>query len=135
MASGIIDRALLDFDAAPEASSFRQLFGVWKGLHDKLSAAARAGDTTTADALLDAQTHLMSLAAHLPAKSLEDVLFKLAFWRWDANDLDSDFASLQRGDQIVYSVFRDLAALTGEREVLTEGDVQSNYFSRTEKPD
>ncbi len=128
MASEIIDRALLDFDcpaaAAVEGSTFKRLFAVWTELQDKLAAA-----TADADSILDAQTRLMAMASHLPAKSVEDVLYKLAFWRWDSGNLDADFSSLQRGDQIVYSAFRDLAALTGDRAVLTKADVASNFLS------
>lgn len=132
MASGIIDRALLDGDGPIESSSFKQLFSVWRGLHEKLAAAAASGDAKAADALCDAQTSLMAMAAHLPARSIEDLLYKLAFWRWDSNDLNADFSSLQRGDQIVYSVFRDLAAMTGAKDALTETDIRSNYLSGSE---
>lgn len=132
MASEIIDRALLDFvdpDAvAAEGSPFKRLFNVWRDLHERLKSA-----TVDAEKLLDAQTSLMSMAAHLPARSVEDALYKLAFWRWDSNDLETEFSSLQRGDQIVYSAFRDLVTLTGESGVLTPADVASNYLSAPPK--
>lgn len=125
VASEIIDRALLDFAdqsaSAEGGSTFKRLFAVWTDLNDKLAVAK-----ADADAILDAQTRLMSMAAHLPARSVEDVLYKLAFWRWDSCDLDTDFSALQRGDQIVYSAFRDLAVLTGDTAALTPADIASN---------
>lgn len=133
MASEFMDRALFDFDdfetPTLEGSPFKRLFGVWRDLHERLKSA-----TADADKLLDAQTSLMSMAAHLPANSPEDVLYKLAFWRWDSSDLEADFSSLQRGDQIVYSAFRDLATLTDDRNVLMDVDVASNYLSAAPKP-
>ena len=134
MASGIIDRALLDYDEPLEISSFRQLFGVWRRLQDRMGEAARAGDAPAADAILSAQTDLMSLAAHLPAKSPEDAVYKLALWRWDSNEIGGDFAALQRGDQILYSVFRDLVAMTGVRDVLTEDDVAAETPTASARP-
>jgi hypothetical protein len=132
VASEIIDRALLDFVdhdvIASEGSPFKRLFNVWRALHERLKTA-----TVDAEKLLDAQTSLMSMAAHLPARSVEDALYKLAFWRWDSNDLEAEFSSLQRGDQIAYSAFRDLATLTGESDVLTPTDVASNYLSSAPK--
>ena len=123
MASEIIDRALFDFDdpsaPAQDGSPFKRLFNVWMGLQEKLKTA-----TVDADKLLDAQSTLMSMAAHLPARSVEDVLYKLAFWRWDCLAEDVDIASLRRGDQIVLSAFRELAALTGESAALARMDAR-----------
>ena len=125
MASGLIDRALLGVNEALEDSSFKRLFTVWKRLNEKLSDSGEASE----DVLIDAQSRLMAVAAHLPAKSFEDALYKLAFWRWDSADLGKDFEELQRGDQIIYSVFRDLAALVGAVDVLTEADRNSEILS------
>lgn len=71
MASEIIDRALLDFaDHAAivaERSPFKRLFMVWISIQEKLNTA-----TENADSLLDAQTNVMSIAAHPSAKSVKD---------------------------------------------------------------
>lgn len=71
MASEIIDRALLDLaDHAAivvERSPFKRLFMVWSSIQEKLNTA-----TENADSLLDAQTNVMSIAAHLSAKSVKD---------------------------------------------------------------
>lgn len=108
----------MDVNEALEDSSFKRLFTVWKRLKEKLGAS----EDSPSDVLMDAQARLMAVAAHLPAKSCEDALYKLAFWRWNAYGLDGDFSSLHSGDQIVYAVFRDLAALSGAVDVLTDAD-------------
>lgn len=135
MASDLIDFALLDFEDAAvasdaEGSPFARLFDVWSRMHAKLET-----ESADADKLLDAQAKIMSMAAHLPAKSVEDVVYKLAFWRWDSNVLESDFSSLSRADQIVYSAFRDLVALTGVRAALTSADIASTKLRSSAQTD
>ncbi|MBY0423175.1 MAG: hypothetical protein K2Q06_12790 [Parvularculaceae bacterium] len=119
MASELIDQALLDFSNALEDSSLKRLFAVWKSLHAKRVESANATQSAAVEA---ATERLAALAGHLPAKTVEDALYKLAFWRWEMSAAGTDIAAMRPADRIVYSVFRDLAALTGETSVLTDAD-------------
>jgi len=71
---------------------------------------------------------LQDTAKRLPAANVRELLFKLAFWRWTRPDLGPAFDELNDGDAIVYSVFRDLAALADEDSAMTEFDRKTNFM-------
>lgn len=111
------------------ASSNRiaELFQSWRRLENSISEAGQ-----DADGLIDAQSLLMHTAALMQSKTPRDVLFKLAFWRCDAPDLDVPLGEMQRGDAVVYSAYRDLVHLTGATEVLTKLDKETNLLRNLE---
>ncbi len=100
-----------------------RLFEVFLKIDAELArcgAGAEAEDRSAS--LLDAQTVLMRTAASLPARSMRDLVFKLALWRWDAPELDRPIEEMTRADAVAYSTFRDLARILGDSSVLKEID-------------
>ncbi|WP_031554799.1 hypothetical protein [Parvularcula oceani] len=71
---------------------------------DEASEARRTG-------LLDMQEFILMVARETPARTLEQIVYKLALWRWHAPDLDGD--ELQPSDAVARSSFDDLVGLTG----------------------
>ena len=72
--------------------------------------------------LADLRDKLVDLSARLPAKSAEDVLFKMAVWRRHSEDVDPLDPDIRPVDKLSYSFFRDLAVLCDCETVLTERD-------------
>ena len=50
-----------------------------------------------------AQTVLMNTAAIVRGKNYRDLLFKLAFWRWDAPELGPSIDQMTRYEALAYS--------------------------------
>ena len=53
---------------------------------------------------------------------MNDLLYKLALWRWDSADLDVAVEDMTRANAIAYSAFRDLAKMLGDNAVLKDFD-------------
>lgn len=87
------------------------LYRVWRVLEQKGLA-----EDADEDRYIDLQDIVISLMEVIPCQSLEDVLYKLAIWRWETLDKDPDAAG--RGERLAYSALRDIAAMTGKLSVL-----------------
>src|SRR3990167_3046694 len=96
------------------ASRLEELFNTFRACERNLDEYNRssggAEDDVRADWVIEMQTIIMAKAAATPAATLNDVLLKLAMWRWDAPDLDEEMDA-QRYDAMALSAFRDLARL------------------------
>jgi len=114
--STLADRRL---DAAED--HHEKLFRVYLEIETAMGAVDRDEDAAV-EGMIEAQTAAINTAAALPARSMRDLLFKLALWRWDSPDLEMPIGEMNRADAIAYSAFRDLAAILGESDVLKEFD-------------
>ncbi|MGF1542975.1 MAG: hypothetical protein ACFB00_00430 [Parvularculaceae bacterium] len=101
-----------------EDGAHARLFATYRNIETRIRK-----DDQTASALIAAQTFVMRNAASLPALTLEDLLYKLALWRWDAPDLDQPSDRMTRYDAVAYGAFRDFAAMMPTTPVLTEFDL------------
>lgn len=115
----------------------KRMFRTWRDIEAKIAANEAdveegAIEKADDDAYRMAQKALMDTAAAIRGSSLEDILYKLALWRWEAGDLGASLDEMKRGDAMVYSAFRDLAELTGESDVVTERDRRTDFLR---KPD
>lgn len=81
-----------------------------------------AENADKASNLIEAQTVVIRTAAALPARSMNDLLYKLALWRWDSAGLDVAVEEMTRANAIAYSAFRDLAKMLGDNAVLKDFD-------------
>jgi len=70
----------------------------------------------------------MELVASVESKSMEDLAYKLALWRWDAPDIDATGACMSRGDLVAYSAFRDLVKLTGLELLMRPEDIETGFY-------
>ncbi len=100
-----------------------KLFELFRRIESVLADCApdEEGDAKAAG-LIEAQSVVMRTAAAVPARSMQDLLYKLAFWRWDAPDLDKPTEDMSRSDAIVYSAFRDLVKTLDDKSVLKDFD-------------
>lgn len=102
-----------------------KLFDVFRRIEASLgdlSAGAEPEDDSRAAGLIEAQSVVIRLAAALPARTVKDLLYKLALWRWDSAELDRPIETMNRADAIAYSAFLDLAEMLGEGSVLKDFD-------------
>jgi len=76
------------------------------------------------DTLGQTQDILIELSASLTAKTMDDILFKMAMWRRHAAQIDPFDSDMTSDERLGYSVFRDLAQICQYDEVLTEQDKQ-----------
>lgn len=104
-----------------------KLFNVYRQIDSVLGDCAGTDeeDDEKAPGLIEAQTVVIRTACALPARSLRDLLYKLALWRWDAPELDQPVEKMNRSDAIAYSAFRDLAKMLNETLVLKDFDKAS----------
>ncbi len=111
----------------PREGQHKRLFELFAELEKTIIKNGEHGfdgnTETKADGLLEAQCVIMNAAASVDAHSIQDVLYKLALWRWFAPDLDHPADELEPLDAITYSAFRDLSHILKERSVLTDFDV------------
>ena len=110
-------------DAAPGPEGddhLKKLFDLFRQIGDVL-ADCEDGDARAAG-LMEAQTVVVRTAAAVPARTMRDVLYKLALWRWDAPDLDKPTDEMCRGEAVAYSAFRDLVKALGENDLLKDFD-------------
>lgn len=101
-----------------------KLFDLFRQIEASLAACTGTDEEAEAKraALIDAQTVVMRTAAVLPARSMTDLLYKLALWRWDSADLDQPLAEMNRKNAVAYSAFRDLAKILGDTSLFTDFD-------------
>jgi hypothetical protein len=104
-----------------EACSIEPLFRIFVEMERR---GLETSDEDARDALLEAQTMAIELACAVRARTLRDIVFKLALWRWDTPDLGPD-ADMTRNEKAAYSAFRDLVAMTGEESALTVDDIEA----------
>ncbi len=107
-------------------SAMAGFFYAWLALHRRVECALAANapdgsNATAADDIIEAQSTVMSIAEHIPAKSYEDFAFKLALWRWDA---PARIDEMDRAERIVHAVFLDLIELTGMESLFTSEDLK-----------
>lgn len=110
-------------DAAyqPEGEEhLKKLFDLFRQIGDVL-AGCEEGDPK-ATGLMEAQTVVVRTAAAVPARTMRDLLYKLALWRWDAPNLDKPTDEMCRGEAVAYSAFRDLVKALGENDLLKDFD-------------
>ncbi|WP_411816615.1 hypothetical protein [Hyphococcus sp. DH-69] len=110
---------------AERTDHHRQLFEVFRKIENALAVNPDPDAPETAariDGLIEAQTVVIRTAATLPARSTEDLLYKLAIWRWDSPDLDKPVNEMNRADAIAYTAFRDLANILSDDSALKETD-------------
>ena len=62
---------------------------------------------------LSLQADLMDIASNVPAKTFEDLFFKMVLWYWDAPDV-TDLCYACRSDRVLLSVFKDLSRLSNQ---------------------
>lgn len=111
--------------ARPETQDdhHERLFELFRKLDRELAGCGSGSDADERSAsLIEAQSVLMRTAASLPARSMRDLVFKLALWRWDAPELDRPVEQMTRADAVAYSTFRDLARLLCDDVVLKDFD-------------
>ena len=86
------------------------------------------GKSTEVEALAkkleQTQDNLIELSSQLPAKSMDDILFKMALWRRHAAQIDPFDATMTGDEKLGYSVFRDLAFMCQRDDVFTNQDKQ-----------
>ncbi|WP_428407046.1 hypothetical protein [Hyphococcus sp.] len=100
-----------------------RLFEVFREIDAAISRCSEGEDADDkAAGLIEAQGVVMRTAATLQARSMRDILYKLALWRWDAADIDQPVQDMNRADAIIYSAFLDLVKMLGERDVLKDFD-------------
>ncbi|MEQ8935103.1 MAG: hypothetical protein RIE56_04860 [Amphiplicatus sp.] len=109
-----------------KASQFESFFKLWLTL-ERRNCLAREEFEAVDDAT-PAQTNLMELVASVEAKSLEDIAYKLALWRWDAPDLDDSSVGMSRCELVAYSAFRDLINMTGLESLMKPEDIESRFY-------
>ncbi len=115
-----VDHGIADLESVAKEDHLEKLFTVFRQIDNVLGDCAgpdELGDAKAAG-LIDAQTVVIRTAAALPARSMNDLLYKLALWRWDAPELDQPIEDMNRSDAIVYSAFRDLVRLLSDTTVL-----------------
>ena len=96
------------------------MFREWLELRSRISfEAGRANEPALAD-LLRRQNALFAKAISTPATAAEDVLFKLALWRWSKLPPDLDPSRLPPSDAVIFSALKDLAALLGRDAILVD---------------
>ncbi len=100
-----------------------KLFEVFREIDAAIGRCGEGADAEQkAAGLIEAQGVVMRTAATLQARSMRDLLYKLALWRWDAADLDQPVHDMNRADAVIYSAFLDLVKMLGERDVLKDFD-------------
>ena len=119
-------RRLLATKAMQGGAQLESFFKIWLTLERRNSAARE--DIDPVEDATPAQTNLMELVASIEAKSLEDLAYKLALWRWDAPDLDDPSAAMSRCELVAYSAFRDLVNLTGLELLMKPEDIESHFY-------
>ncbi len=117
---------VLTTKAAQSVSQLESFFKLWLTLERRNALARETFDAV--DDAVPAQTNLMELVASVESKSLEDVAYKLALWRWDAPDLDDPSAGMSRCELVAYSAFRDLVNLTGLESLMKPEDIESRFY-------
>ncbi len=114
------------------SKQLEQLFREWRKMELELAEVGEKDDADASleesDNKLEAQTVLMNTAAIIRGTTYRDLLFKLAFWRWDAPELESSLDQMKRYDALAYSAFRDLVELTGETVVMTNLDEKTRLL-------
>ena len=118
-------------------SHLKHLFQKWQSLDDRLSQIASKGilsteDENECDHIMRAQSVIMNTAAIVPGRTYSDVLYKLAFWRWDSPELESSLDRMKSYESLAYSAFRDLIEITGDISVMNEVDTQTNLLRLSE---
>ena len=114
--------ALQDSQRAGERDDHHErLFQTFRKIDVELAECGAGADARAAN-LIEAQTVVMRMAAALPARSMRDLVFKLALWRWDAPELERPIDEMTRADAVAYSTFRDLARLLSDTSVLKDFD-------------
>ncbi len=82
-----------------------------------------------ADKPKEPSCHLYAAVAGAPAANWRDVAFKLAFWRWSGECLETESSEISPRDRLIYSAFRDAVRLTGTRELATDADRETEFFA------
>ncbi|MEM6851107.1 MAG: hypothetical protein AAF527_05240 [Pseudomonadota bacterium] len=85
-------------------------------------------DDAAADGLMKAQASLMRTSARLPARTVRELLFKLALWRWESPDIDGPVREMAVYDAVAYTAFLDLAVMLSEPAVLMECDARRDAY-------
>ncbi len=111
---------------APEGehSAHESLFAIYRDIESRLTA-----DDDDADNLIATQSVVVRSAAMLPARTVRDVLFKLALWRWDAPNIDTPIDEMMPYEAAAFSALNDLVDLTAEAGVLKSGDTRLSAVS------
>ena len=76
-------------------------------------------DEALMDRLIDLETEISKIIISTPAKSISDVLHKMAFWylSLDAPEGELDLDGLELRDWAAYSAFQDLLSIAGDADV------------------
>ena len=116
-----MDIALLNSEKSHHLEELLRKWGVIEMIlgTDDIDGAEDRADYSI---IMEAPSALMHAAAGIPHSNFQDLLFKIAFWRWDATDLDDE---PQKSDAMVLSALGDMAEFTGETIVLTDHDTRT----------
>ncbi|MEE2691062.1 MAG: hypothetical protein VX640_05935 [Pseudomonadota bacterium] len=109
-----------------QTSQFESFFKIWLMLERQGELTEEAAEES--EGAIPAQTNLMELVASVESKSMEDLAYKLALWRWDAPDIDATGTCMSRGDLVAYSAFRDLVKLTGLELLMRPEDIETGFY-------
>lgn len=97
--------------------SFATIAELYKVKERELADIARepavAPNTDPEGPPLDFQTDIMDMASKTPARTVEDLYYKMQLWYWDAPDVE-DLSYLGRSDRVLLSVIEDLARLSNQ---------------------
>jgi hypothetical protein len=99
----------------------RQLFQLYVSTANMLAHHHKASpfqDNPSRIQLLELQDDIMRQASAIPAASNNELLFKLAIWRWGR----SEQCLSKPSEAVVYSAFRDLADRLTDYSVLNQSD-------------
>ena len=110
--------------ALEQRNVFAALFVDFREICRQLEENESSPNELESERLLDIQSQILHAAAKLPAKSIDELVYKLALWRWDSSHLDGPHGADHRADKVAYSVFCDLAMLTGIDTVKTRHDLK-----------
>ena len=108
---------------AGDNGRFAALFAAWR------AAAGAHGEGQQAAPSESTMRHLAAAVACLPSRSLEDLAYKLALWRWTNPALVGEEPTLSKADAIAYSAFRDLVRLVGNYNLCKDEDLATEFYS------
>ncbi len=110
-------------------TNLKSLFSLWVSLQDTLDMYRDAESLTAVtqsvrekklNAIVDAQSIVVTAVCRFRSESFEDLLYKVAIWKSDASVFKISINHADRRNLITKSVFADLLRLTGRYEVKSQ---------------
>ncbi|KAA5804797.1 hypothetical protein F1654_02005 [Alkalicaulis satelles] len=77
----------------------------------------------------DTPRYLLSAVSSVPSADWDDLVLKLALWRWVHEGLERPASRPDQMDQLVYSIYRDALKLAGREDYAKPVDNETEFFS------